>query len=526
VLDALLREYPQAPLHRLAIVLAADEERAELYVAGVGTAMLGLEDVKWARRYIDAARAGGPPQRVNEVLAGGDVIYVRPVYEAAGEESGEASGEAGGGAQPQVPAGWSLGQAPKVQGALVSLDPIDGAVTAMVGSFHFPLSKYNRATQARRQPGSSFKPFIYSAALEHGFTTATVVPDAPVVYDDPSQEQAWRPENYEREFRGPMRLREALVASRNLVSIRVLRDVGIRPAIAHLEKFGFDPEGLPRGLSLALGSASVSPYQMASAYAVLANGGFRVDSYFIDRIEDANGKLLFQAAPLVACLACERFVEARAANATAGGSADNPDGAADMARTYRAQWASDEAACARDPAFDGALPLHAMAPRMVSAQNIYLVTDMMRDVVRRGTGRRAYRELGRKDLAGKTGTTNEQRDAWFSGFNADLVTTVWVGFDDFSELGRGEVGGRAALPAWIDYMGGALSGQPEHSIEQPWGLVRVKIMPDSGMLASADDEGWIYEWFRADHVPEAMPLQATSPFDEESDDAEEEETLF
>jgi penicillin-binding protein 1A len=430
-----------------------------------------------------------------------------------------------------------------VQGALVSLDPVDGAVVALVGGYDFLLSKYNRATQSRRQPGSSFKPFIYSAALENGFTTASVISDAPVVYDDPSMEEVWRPENYEREFRGPMRLREALVASRNLVSIRVLREVGVGRALTHLERFGFDAGELPRSLSLALGSASLSPMQMASAYAVLSNGGFSVPSYFIDRIEDAAGLVLYEAAPDIACPACERFIAGQEAEAEASrgaredgarptpvaavGPADGTVEPVPAVPPMPAGWPDDAAvACARMAGFGGALPLHAMAPRAVSAQNVYLVTDMMRDVIRRGTGRRAWRELRRADLAGKTGTTNEQRDAWFSGFNADIVATVWVGFDDFSKLGRGEVGGRAALPAWIDYMGDALAGRPAHSLEQPFGLVRVKISPETGMLAGSDDADFIYELFRADNVPDAGPLQATSPFDEEKDDTAEEETIF
>lgn len=576
-LDALLGEYPPVPLHALAVVLSADEEAARIHVADAGPGIIRLAGVRWARPWIDESRAGARPARVDEVLAAGDVIYVQSPADGAdadqadadgadadGADAGDADvGDADAGQGPGVDkdAGiaevaaadvarpWRLGQAPAVQGAIVSLDPLDGAVVAMVGGYDFRLSKFNRATQARRQPGSSFKPFIYSAALENGFTVASVVDDAPVVYDDPGSEDVWRPENYEREFRGPMRLREALVASRNLVSIRVLREVGVAPAIEHLQRFGFDAAELPRGLSLALGSASVTPWQMASAYAVLANGGFEVSSYFIDRIEDPSGQVLYESTPTIACPACERALELAAqadTPAVPGVAARTDTAGTDAAAATRLDASTGDrapaagngspeeggaddgaaAACRRDERFLGGYPLDAMARRVIAPENVFLVTDMMRDVVQRGTGRRAGRELGRQDLAGKTGTTNEQRDAWFSGFNADLTATVWVGFDDFERLGRGEVGGRAALPAWIDYMGAALDGRPEHVLDQPYGLVRVKISPDTGQIAGADDADWIFEWFRVGNAPEAVAAQAVAPIDEEQDEEQEGETLF
>ena len=542
-LDAMLGEYAELPLHQLAVVQAVDDVRAMIHVAGSGAGQIPLEGVAWAREYIDESRAGGKPQRVSDVLAEGQVIYVRPLP-APAEETAPAA-EPGDGTVP-VPtlARFELAQVPAAQGALVSLDPRDGAISALVGGYDFRLSKFNRASQAKRQPGSSFKPFVYSSALEHGFTAASVIPDAPVVYDDPGMEEAWRPENYEREFRGPMRLREALVASRNLVSIRTLREVGVRRAIAHIAQFGFDPQELPASLSLALGSASLTPLQIATGYAVLANGGFEVSPYLVDRLEDANGEVLFEADPKIACLPCEHALELEAIDAADGASAaatarrgvvarlaslDSGVAAAagEASEELPAEWPSDEAACTRDESFMGGYPIASMAPRVVSAQNVYIVTDMMRDVVRRGTGRAAYRRLQRNDLAGKTGTTNEQRDAWFSGFNADITATVWVGFDDFTRLGRGEVGGRAALPAWIDYMESALKGQPERSVPEPYGLVRVKIRPDTGELAPAGESGWIYEIFRQGNAPEAtLEDQAPSLFNDPADDSAEDETLF
>ncbi|MEO0423727.1 MAG: penicillin-binding protein 1A [Pseudomonadota bacterium] len=538
-LDAMLSEYPALPLHQLAVVTAVDDASAQVHVSEHRQGLIPLEGVKWAREYIDESRAGGTPTRVGDVLAVGQVIYVQPLAPA---ENAQPAREEEGTAPAQVTQ-WKLGQVPAVQGALVSLDPRDGAVSAMVGGYDFRLSKFNRVSQAKRQPGSSFKPFVYSASLEHGFTAASVLPDAPVVYDDPGMEEAWRPENYEREFRGPMRLREALVASRNLVSIRLLREVGVRQAIAHIGQFGFDPEELPASLSLALGSASLTPLQVATGYAVLANGGFAVTPYLIDRVEGANGELVYEANPKIACLPCERALELGALDAADGATAaadaqrgvvarlasleSNVATAPSEGHGMPAEWPSAEVACARMEGFTGGYPIANMAPRVVSPQNVYIITDMMRDVVRRGTGRAAYRRLQRNDLAGKTGTTNEQRDAWFSGFNADLTATVWVGFDEFTRLGRGEVGGRAALPAWTDYMESVLTGRPEHSIPEPYGLVRVKIRPDTGELARAGESGWVYEIFRQGNAPEApLDEQVPSFFNNTDDGDAEDEPLF
>lgn len=391
--------------------------------------------MEWASRYISDDQIGPAPQSPGEVVKQGDIIRVERQHDGQ----------------------WQLAQVPGVEGALVALRPEDGSISAIVGGFDFSRSKFNRVTRATRQPGSSFKPFIYSAALEQGMTPATIVNDAPVVFDDPGLEDTWRPENYTGKFFGPTRLREALVHSRNLVSIRVLRAIGIDFALDYVSRFGFDKSTLPHNLSLALGSGAVTPLDLASGYTVFANGGYRVMPYFIDHIEDADGKILTTAKPERVCNDCINLP-------------------ADQAK------------------------LKHVAPRVITAQNAYLMTSMMRDVIRRGTGQRAN-ALGRHDIAGKTGTTNDQRDAWFAGFNPEVVSVAWVGFDDTHPLGNAETGGRAALPMWIDFMRTALQGIPDHPPEQPPGLVTVRIDPDTGLLADSKDRKAIFETFFAEHVP-------------------------
>jgi penicillin-binding protein 1A len=363
---------------------------------------------------------------------------------------------------------WRLSQLPRAAGALIALDPNSGAIRALVGGYDFYFSKFNRVTQAKRQPGSGFKAFIYSAALENGFTPASLINDAPVVFEDPSLEGAWRPENYSGKFFGPTRLRYALTKSRNLVSIRLLRSIGVDAALDHIAKFGFNPAELPHNLSLALGSADLTPLQMATGYAVLANGGYRVDPYFIERIAEAGSGVVFEAKPRLVCSDCAPPSEAANEEQSDNG----------------------------------------YAPRVLDERNRYLMYSMMQDVIRQGTATKA-RELGRKDLAGKTGTTNDQRDAWFNGFNQHLVANAWVGFDDNSKLGRGEVGGKAALPAWMDFMRVALEGIPDEGPEMPPEIVTVRIDPATGAKATATTEGAIFEMFRAENAPGAVGYAAS-----------------
>ncbi len=470
-----LGDFPSVANLEPALVLQVGDEAAQVFLASQGMAELSRPALTWGLANLiedqeeDAELLLAVP---GEVVSPGDVIYVRRDDE-----------------------GLWLAQVPEVQGAFVSVAPEDGAIVALTGGFDYYSSKFNRAVQARRQPGSAFKPFIYAAALEHGFTPATIVNDAPVVFRDAALEDTWRPENYSQRFYGPTRLREALVRSRNLVSIRVLSEIGIKRAVEYLESLGFESDRLPRDLSLALGSISLSPLELATEYSTFANGGFRVNPYFIQRIEAADGEVLYSADPLWVCADCELL------------DAGQPlPESTDPCVLEHKVIAAEQA-----------------APRVLQEETAWLIVDMMRDVVRRGTAARAN-VLGRSDLAGKTGTTNDFRDAWFSGFNDRLVGTVWVGFDQERPLGPAEVGGTAALPAWIDYMRVALDGVEESTRLTPPGLIRVKISPESGLLARADDSDAIFEIFRVGQIPEREIEDPIDLFNSPELDSEEEES--
>ncbi len=443
------------PLHT-AVVTALRERQAAVLLADGNQAVLEWDDLKWARPALNKGYMGEAPNRAGDVLKVGDVIYVRPVGD-------------------NQDAHWRLAQLPRAQSAIVSLDPDTGAVQALQGGYSFYASKFNRATQARRPVGSAFKPFVYTAALENGFTPATIINDAPVVFDSSELDEAWRPTGASERFYGPTRLREALYRSLNLVSIRILRQVGIGQTMNTLNHFGLPTERFQRDLSLALGSASLTPLELAGAYAIFANGGYRVTPYFLERIEDKNGKVLWKAPRVEKCEAPCAVVQDDDAVAES-----TPD--------------TDE---------DGKpiQPPPVKAPRVEDENIVWLMNSILNDVVERGTGRDA-RRLGRGDLHGKTGTTNDQVDAWFSGFSPALVATVWVGFDSPATLGWGEYGGRAALPIWIDYMGKALDGVEERYTPQPPGIVSVRIDPESGLQARPDNQDAIFEYFREDNVPE------------------------
>ena len=445
-----------------ALVLEVGDKSARIYIAGHGYAELDWDGLSWARRYESVNRRGPKLKSAGQVLASGDIIRVQGLPEGR----------------------WLLAQVPQVSGALVSLNPRDGALQALVGGFDFYLSKFNRAIQAQRQPGSSFKPFVYSAALNKGYTVASLFNDAPVVFDDPSLETTWRPENYSGKFYGPTRMREALTRSRNLVSIRLVRAIGPRYAARYARRFGFRDEQMPKDLSLALGSGTASPMEMARAYSVWANGGFYIEPYFIREIRDSHDQAIYTANPAVACSACEDNKPAEVSEEAEQAASVVPDAVTDQ-----------------ETDIELAEPAPVYAERVVDAANVYLITSMLQDVVKRGTGRRAM-ALGRKDLAGKTGTTNDQYDAWFCGFNAELVTTVWVGFDRVQPLGNGETGSRAALPMWIDYMGKALQGVPEATLPQPPGLVTVRIDKKTGLRLPSGQAGGMFELFRPEQVPE------------------------
>ncbi len=461
-------------------VTALDETTITVEIKDHGPGVIEADGWQWAQPLLSENRRGKKPTKPDEVVVTGDLVRV--MLDAEGK--------------------WRLSQIPEIEGAFVALRPDDGAITALIGGFDFRRSKFNRATQAKRQPGSSFKPVIYSAALEKGFTTASLINDAPVVFDDPSLEATWRPENYSGKFFGPTRLRLALTKSRNLVSIRLLQATGVDYTVEYATRFGLDAGQLPHNLSLALGSGALAPIEMATVYAILANGGYRITPYFIDRIEGGNGRLLEQSAPDFACRNCTES-EPDDTRKTAPDVTTNPDptdGTAEAAKRPLSELAPlPVLATAPDPA---AQPEPKPAPQVLEPRNVYLMHSLLRDVVRYGTGRRAL-SLGRKDLAGKTGTTNDQRDAWFSGFNTTLAASAWVGFDDFSPLGSRETGGRAALPMWIGFMRGALDGVPESTLAEPAGLVRARIDPATGLLAGPGQADAIFELFRSENRPEA-----------------------
>lgn len=457
-----------------AVVLSVHERSAVAWSTRRGRLNLDWSALSWAREPRPDGSVGPPPQRAGDVVARGDVIYV------ARDTSGN----------------WRMVQIPEAQAAFVAMDPQDGSIVALVGGFDYFASAFNRAVQAKRQPGSAFKPFLYSAALDRGFTAASMINDAPWVVDDPGLEAAWRPRNDSREFRGPMRLREALVRSRNLVSIRLMHALGPAYVTQYIQRFGFPEKALPRNLTLALGTAQVSPLEMARGYSVFANGGYLVEPYFIERIlVDNGGKLVFQAAPRFACERCiepagELLLESEGA----------PPAAPPSFQTDESRWGGLNY-------FDE----HALAPQVISPQNSYVMTDIMADVVRRGTGARA-RQLGRNDLAGKTGTTNDGRDAWFCGYTTSLVGAAWVGFDQERPLGRGEQGSRTALPIWIYFMAEALQGIPEHRRAPPPGIVTMRISAETGMAARPDEEHAMFETFIEGHLPPAPDPDSMGSF--------------
>lgn len=406
-------------------------------------------DLSKVRRY-QTENLTAPVSRVDELLAVGDMVRI----ERRDEQ-------------------WRLAQVPRAQAALVSIDAKTGAIRALSGGMGFELSKFNRATQARRQPGSNFKPFLYAAALESGITPATLINDAPIVLDDLSNDEIWRPENDSGRFYGPTRLRDALTFSRNLVSIRVLQRLGVRRFIDYVAELGFDTSDMAANLTLALGTHAYTPLEVVSGYATLANGGYRIEPYLIERIENAQGHVIFQADPLTACADCSSQTDV----------------------------VNEEPTRMEDILGGNEEPSTRAAQQVMDPRAAYIVRSMLGDVISRGTGRRA-RVLERSDIAGKTGTTNGPRDAWFSGFNRQLATTAWVGFDDYSVLGRREFGGTAALPIWIEFMGKALG--PELPPDpMPPGVVRLRIDRERGLRVKGAPDGSMLEYFLEEFIPAA-----------------------
>ena len=456
---------------------------------------------------LGANAAGWTGKSAASLVARGDLVRLRPVF-AVDAQPGSA------------PSGYQLDQIPQAQAALVSLDADNGALRALVGGYSFAGNKFNRATQARRQPGSSFKPFVYAAAFERGFNPASIVLDAPVVFKD-RRGHTWRPQNDSGNFAGPMRLREALVQSRNLVSVRLLDAIGVDYARKYISHFGIDEALLPPNLSMSLGTASLSPMSIAAGYAVFANGGFRVTPWFIDSVRDRDGKVVFQEKPPTACRSCGVAALPGAAPVQVSNVVDGfnlgPGGSAPAKPAAKPQANAPKAsvAAASPPPADGVL-----APRAIDPRVAYQIVSMMRDVVQRGTGT-AAKVLGREDVAGKTGSTNDHRDAWFSGLGGPYVTTVWVGRDDFKSLGYREYGGKAALPIWIDYMRTALKDQPIAANDPPEGMVKVAVSAGGRLLPGAS--GGISEYVKAEDLER---MESVVDVDQEQQDATPDEESF
>ena len=450
---AVLEEVPVLAGLTPALVLTVDEGGVDVLLPSKEQDRLLWENgIQQAKPYINEDRVGAAPTSTSEVLAPGDIIRVARNDEGA----------------------LTLQQVPAAQAALVSLNPDNGAIVSLVGGTGFQLSKFNRATQAQRQPGSNLKPFLYAAAIDSGFTAASIINDAPIVMEDSSLEGVWRPENDGGRFFGPTRLRTALTKSRNLVSIRLLQQLGIRNFVDYLGEIGFETDDVSADLSLALGTHAMAPLELATGYATLANGGYRVEPFIIGKVTDLMGKTVFEATPATVCRDCD----GEKAQSTEELSMEEILGAAQ-----------------RD-----ALP---RAPRVMDERVNYIVDSILQDVIKKGTGRRAL-VLERSDIAGKTGTTNGPVDAWFSGYNRDVVTTTWVGFDNYTPLGRREFGGTAALPIWINYMREALKDSPERARPLPAGVSSVRIDPETGLLAPSEQRDAIFEYFRNEEVPESL----------------------
>ncbi|QIB65842.1 penicillin-binding protein 1A [Kineobactrum salinum] len=448
--QAAVAETPVVAGMEPAIVTRIRETAVDILLRDGSDAVLEWENgLRQASPYLSENAMGRAPQAPSDVVDEGDLIRI----------------------QANADGSWQLTQVPAAQAALVSLNPDNGAIVSIVGGMGFENSKFNRATQARRQPGSSFKPFVYSAALDAGFTAASIINDAPVVLEDNTLEDIWRPENDGGQFHGPTRLRWALTKSRNLVSIRLLQQLGVKRLISYIDGLGFDTSEYPNDLSLALGTQVMTPLELATAYAILANGGFAVQPFLIERVDDVEGETVYQATPATVCRGCNETP------ATDAGEDElrMEDILAGTATTIPAE-------------------------RVMEERVNFIINSILQDVVKRGTGRRAL-TLGRDDLAGKTGTTNGPMDAWFSGYNRDVVTTAWVGFDNYTPLGRREFGGTAALPIWIDYMREALAESPDMERPLPPGVVHVRIDPVTGLLASPGQSNAIFEYFREELVP-------------------------
>jgi len=494
---AKLNEAKEIGTLKAAAVINVDEKNATVLLKNAEQINLNWDNLKWARKYITRYRQGFAPTSATEILTPGMQIWVRK----------NSNNE------------YELSQLPEASSAIVSLDPQDGRIKAIVGGYSFEQSQYNRAIQAKRQVGSNIKPFIYSAALENGYTLASILNDAPINQWDKSQGVAWRPKNSPAVYNGPIRIRRALAQSKNVISVRLLRGVGLQRTADHLLKFGFKNSDINRSESLALGSASITPIELARGMSAFANGGHLIEPYFISEIQDAYGNSLFKANPSVVC--------------------DDTS----------AQSLTPDNATGLFPQQNTDTPQLKCAPQVISKQNAFLIAQAMHSAVWgggnwshktgwSGTGWRAQ-ALGRRDLSGKTGTTNDSVDTWFSGFNRNVMTSVWVGFDnpgnplgrtsynnnlDSGQISGAESGAKTAQPAWVEFMKVALEGKPEAPIEPPEGLVSIRIDLETGLLSHKNDYTSRFEYFDKGTAPTKYVMsQPTDIFEE---DTKTEEELF
>ncbi len=450
-LKLLEKELTHAGIEPALVIEVAEKELNVLRKNGE-TITIPWKGIAWARKFKTVNSMGAKPKKASDVATLGDIIRIKTELDKKTKE-----------------AYWSLSQIPKVQGAMVAMAPDNGAVLSLVGGFSFTHNKFNRATQALRQPGSNLKPFIYGAALESGFTAATTINDAPIVLQGASLAANWRPENSSRKFYGPTRLRVGLYKSRNLVSIRLLRAIGIDYALDYLAKFGFNREQLPQNLSLSLGAADLTPLDLIGGYGPFANGGYRIDTFFIEKILNQPGEVIFQAKPRTAIVQ--------------GKQLDHQN--------------------------------YIPAPRVIDARDGYVIYSILKDVIKRGTATKA-KVLKRNDLAGKTGTTNLQRDAWFTGFNRNIVATAWVGYDNPAPLGKREFGGTAALPIWIDFMRETLAGKPEAQLPRPKGLIDIAVNAKTG-FRTRGGKGSVNEIIKAEDA-QRLAAQSAEVNDSTTDD--------
>jgi penicillin-binding protein 1A len=484
-----------------AAVMTVAEQQAKVMLADGTEITIEWSGLKWARKFITDKRQGLPPKLATDILSQGQQVYVR--------NNGSF---------------WQLSQIPEVSSATVSLDPFDGAIRTLVGGFSFSKSQFNRVTQAKRQLGSNIKPFIYATALEQDWTLATLINNAPINKPDTRQGTAWRPKNSPDIYGGPTRLRVGLAQSINVMSVRALRHAGLTNAIDELVKFGFDAKDLPRNESLALGSPSVTPLQVATAFNVFANGGYLVEPYFIDHVTDSYDNVIEQASPTLAC--------SSSLNEQSTSEPSNDETSSDffaaMNQELSAANSDTELVCNRQNG--------RYAKQVISEQTAFLITESLKSVIWgggdwskgtgwNGTAWRASKLLKRHDIAGKTGTTNESRDTWFSGFNPTLTSTFWVGFDDHGrQLGRaswmasgapdqisgGEAGAKTAGPGWNDFMNKALKGTTEVSAEPPKGIVSVRIDLETGKLTRKTDHTTAFEYFVAGTEPKEYAIETQS----------------